>query len=529
MLAKLFASVAVTIGLLLLLISLRPIYRISRTDKHWGWVVLIFLLSFFILTYALFDVHLFSQQRIDISRIFFSTLLLGGAIFVILVVRLSQHSIERNNQTAKLERYNSFHDDLTGLGNRKSIIEALTLNIEKQQPFALLLVDLNSFKQINDGLGHYFGDNFLVAVAKRLNETAGDVAHLYRMGGDEFAIWVQESDIELINQFVEQIHRSLDSPVIVNNYPIKTSVNIGITRYPDNGDEVFALLKQADLAMYESKEKQTKCSYYRNELGTQSFERMNLLLELSEAIRYSEFELYYQPIVTANDGVMTSYEVLIRWPQSTGGFIPPDKFIPVAEKSSLITALTQWVINQAVMDLYRLRQRGFSGSLHINLSAKDLLSHDLVNQLDSLMASGRLQAGDFVFEITEGAMFEDMERAKQVMLEINQRGFNFSIDDFGTGFSSMLLLRELPVEQIKIDRSFVMGFFENETNRSIVYSVLNLARDLNCTTVAEGVETAEMQDKLYELGCTYLQGYYFSKPLPLSKIHYSAHNSEQQA
>lgn len=526
MIAKLFASVVVTIGLFLLLFSLRPIYRISRADKHWGWVVLIGLVGFFVLSYGLFATHLFWQTSVNLARVFFATLLFFGAIFVALVIKLSQISIEKNSQSAEQDRFHSLHDDLTGLPNRKYLIEELSESIEQKKAFALLLVDLNSFKQINDGLGHYFGDNFLVAVSKRLNEAASDDVRLYRLGSDEFALALNEEHPNEIEAFVGQIHRSLNSPVIVNNYPIKTSVNIGITRYPHDGDEVFALLKQADLAMSESKEKQSSYSYYRAELGDRSFERMNLLLALSEAIRYSEFELHYQPIVNAIDGVTTSYEALIRWPQSSGGFVPPDKFIPIAEKSSLITALTQWVINQAVMDLYRLRQRGFDGSLHINLSAKDLQGTDLIHQLDSLIDSGRLKAGDFVFEITEGAMFEDMDRAKQLMNEINQRGFGFSIDDFGTGFSSMLLLRELPIKQIKIDRSFVMGFFANETNRSIVYSVLNLAKDLNCTSVAEGVETAEMQEKLFELGCNCLQGYYFSKPLPLSKIHYHDKNAE---
>jgi diguanylate cyclase len=515
---KLFSYAAVLVGILFLLFSLRPIIYISKTERNIGWKILSILILFFILGYILFCLDIFTRHHIDVTDVLISSILFGGAVFVVLVIKLSQYSILKTNDIATKERYNSLHDDLTGLANRKYLIESLTELIEKENPFSLFMIDLNNFKQINDGLGHQFGDNFLIAVSTKLQDSVMDWGTFYRIGGDEFAITFNDTDQKKINDLVDTLHRSLNIPIIVDNYPMKTSISIGITLYPENGNEVFSLLKQADLAMYESKTNQCRYAFYHNDLGDDSYERLNLLIKLSEAIRYSEFELFYQPIIEASSGETTSYEALIRWPQASGGSIAPGVFIPIAEKSALICLLTQWVINQAAMDLFRLRQRGFTGNFHINLSAKDLLNDDIVDQIDSLMASGKLKADDFTFEITEGAMFEDLERAKRVIQAINRRGFSFSIDDFGTGFSSLVLLRELPINQIKIDRSFINGFGENETNRSIVYSVLNLAKDINCSVVAEGVETQEMSEVLRELGCTYLQGYYFSEPMPLSKI-----------
>ncbi|MGX9416771.1 putative bifunctional diguanylate cyclase/phosphodiesterase [Vibrio sp. WJH972] len=518
MIAQLICLVLVAVGLLLIVSSIRPIYRISKLEKLSGWLILTFLLVFFVFGYGFFFFDLFVSETVDSTRQVISMIMFGGSVFVALVSKLSFQTILKANTFAENQSHYALHDNLTGLANRKYLFDTLELKISEQTSFVLLFIDLNNFKHINDGLGHQFGDKFLKVVSNRLATSLLDMSKIYRIGGDEFALVIEESETLGVSRVIDKMHRSIEDPVMVDNYPMKISISVGATRYPLDGNDVETLFKQADLAMYESKHKQNYLEYYRSEMGEASYERLNLLIQLSEAIRNSEFEVYYQPIVDATSGIIVSYEALIRWPQHDGKFIPPDKFIPLAEKSALICSITKRVIEQVSKDILTFRQRGFDGSVHINLSAKDLLSSDLLLQLDHLIEEGSLKFGDVSFEITESAMNEDLDKTKHVMTAMNRRGFTFSIDDFGTGFSSLVLLRELPIEQIKIDKSFILGYHDDETNRSIINSILNLAQDINCSVVAEGVETIEIRQKLQDLGCCYLQGYLFSKPQPLSNI-----------
>jgi diguanylate cyclase len=514
-----FALTSIMIGILLLLFSLKPASQICRSDKLVGWKVLAMLLIGFVGGYVGFLLYiLLSDEPIDSVTVSLSLILLGGAVFVAVIVPLSLKSILKINKVAEEERHSALHDSLTGLPNRKYLLEHIQSQIAQRSQFVLVLMDLNNFKQINDGLGHFFGDKFLISVAHRLQHGVLPFGQLYRLGGDEFALVFQQNGERDIQSLIDQVHNLLQTPITVLDYKMNTSASIGISRYPDNSQDVFGLLKQSDLAMYESKKKSMRYSFYREDLGNESYEKLKLSLKLSDAVNNNEFQLYYQPIIDAATGKVASLEALLRWPQLDGSFIGPDKFIPVAEKSALITRISSWVVEQAIQDLQFLRHSGFNGRISINLSAKDLQCDDIVDQLKTALAAQQIKPDELRFEITEGAMLEDLAKTKLVMRRINMMGFSFSVDDFGTGYSSLILLRELPIEEIKIDRSFVLNLLQNETDRLIVHSVINLAKVLNCTLVAEGVENQPLADELKQLGCDYLQGYLFSKPLPLDTI-----------
>lgn len=420
MLIKIFSLLSVAAGFLLLGYSLKPACQICRNDKAWGWKVLAGLILSFMAGYAFFLIMMIGRPKIDDTLVVLSMILFGGAIFVSLIVPLALNSILSFNRIAQDERHQSLHDNLTGLPNRKFFIEQLRRHVSLGHPFAVLVIDLNNFKEINDGLGHYLGDKFLAIVASELQNGLHSKGECFRLGGDEFALITKHHEGEALENVIENIHRIFEKPISVMTYAVKISASIGVSFYPKSSEDAFGLMKQADLAMYESKSQGALYSFYHSELGLASYERLKLSLKLADAIKNDEFKLHYQPIISGSNQQLSSFEVLIRWPQRNGAMIPPDKFIPIAESSMQIFQLTRWVIQQACHDLIQLRASGFTGILHINLSAKDLQSDEIVHLLDELLADGKITAGDFIFEVTEGAVMKDLEKARQIMNHINK-------------------------------------------------------------------------------------------------------------
>lgn len=519
MLLQVVLIVCVLIGTLLLVKSCQSLLAICKNNQHLGWRALFALNITFILGYIVFAFQLSQANQLSQYEILITFILLGGGLFVSLIVPLSLTSILMMKQSLQSEQYNAQHDELTGLQNRSSLLQALANN-PAEESYALLLIDLNNFKQVNDGLGHYFGDQLLVQVAERLRTGLLEDAQLYRQGGDEFAIILPTSNDEKIVRQIDMLHGALEASIDVTGYPLKTSMSIGVAKYPEHSDEGLSLLKRADLAMYESKQNQTRFEFYQELYAKRSTDQLYMSLRLMDAISNNEFNLNYQPIVCSESGVVVSYEALIRWPQSDGSYINPDEFIPVAEKTTLINNITHWVIRRAALDLNIMRKNGFTGWLNINLSARDLKGDELPNTLGLMVSQGELRPGDVKFEITESAMVVDLANAKKVLLAIKSLGFDFSIDDFGTGFSSLVILRALPVNQIKIDRSFVADYIKNETSNSIVHSIIRLASDIHCTVVAEGVEDRQLATALKHAGCQFQQGYYYSRPLALDSLQF---------
>ncbi len=516
MFLKITLLTLVAFGTAFLVRSLIPAKKICRLDQSAGWRILVALISLFIAGYVFLFYEIFLASAMSSVFVVLAIVLSGGAVFVALVIPFSLKAIEKLNNIAEEERNRSLHDTLTGLPNRKALLQCLEEHTDTQ--FTLFLIDLNNFKQINDGLGHYMGDLFLISVAKRIQSNLPDTSNIFRLGGDEFSIIVDSIDDEEILSVVDRIHEALSTPIDILSYSMNTSASVGIAKYPQDTQEVIGLLKQSDLAMYHSKKNAQKYTFYYEELCVSSYEKLKLSQRLSVAIEDDEFELYYQPIINARTDKLCALEALIRWPQSDGSIIMPDEFIPMAEKSALINLISEWVIKAAARDLHTLRAEGFTGRIHINLSSKDIQNDTVPDLLDKLVMEGRINPGDFSFEITERDMVEDIDKARMVMKRINELGFSFSVDDFGTGFSSLVLLRELPIDEIKIDRSFVQNFDENDTNLSIICHVLSLAKDLHCSVVAEGVETETIKQRLLELGADLHQGYYYSYPINIQTV-----------
>jgi len=442
-----------------------------------------------------------------------ATILFFGGLFVFMVTRISLDSYENVVLVAKQTEYNALHDSLTGLPNRKHFLNTLLNNIDKSIPFTLFSLDLNHFQQVNYTLGHYYGDQLLVAIAKRLATQLADRCILFRTGGDEFIIVSTAGEH---GELIKRIHNAFNDTYQLMHYSIESSVSVGAAKFPEDSKEIETLLQQADVAMYASKVTRQPCVFYTEALSEDASQQLEISGRLRTALLAEEFELYFQPIIVSGSKEIHGAETLIRWPQADGSFISPETFISIAEKSGLITQITEWVIKEAIVNLALLDKQGFTGNFHINLSAKDLQSEALFTLLAKKINNNEVTADRLILEITESTMMTDLASVKKMMFRLADLGFIFSIDDFGTGFSSLSLLRELPIQQIKIDRSFVQTMDSGKVDHAIVKSSIYLAKNLGCSVVAEGVENALVEAALVKLECDYLQGYHFSKPLPLA-------------
>ncbi|MFT2091940.1 putative bifunctional diguanylate cyclase/phosphodiesterase [Paraglaciecola sp. 2405UD69-4] len=526
----LLSLLMVSIGGLSLILSLSPVNRIYKKDSLLGWRVLRALVFFFILGYSGIYYHLYVKGSVDTSDIIVAAIMLGGGFFVLLVSKFSLKSLLKLEELAALERNYSLHDSLTGLANRKYLMKTLTKNIQSNTPFSLLLIDLNRFKQINDALGHNFGDLLLQQVGEKITAALPISAKLFRLGGDEFSIIATQLTTEKVAGLITAIQQPFERNFTINNYELSVNAAIGITHFPANSKSIEVLLNQADLAMYKSKDSSASYTEYTPSLETSSIENVNIATRLRKALEQQEFELCYQPIMDLMTGEVYGAEALIRWPQADGSFIAPDKFIKIAEQSALINQVTEWVMKQIKRDMPLINRAGLSLCVHLNLSVKDIQDSSFTDKVNKLLDGDTLNNHNLMLEITESAMMTDIDYVKKTMDRISKTGLVFSVDDFGTGYSSLALLRDLPVKQIKIDRSFITNIVNNRSDLTIVKSTVYLAKNLDCSLVAEGVEDEQTETLLKNLGCNYGQGYYYSKPVNLEAfIEYALKTAQTQA
>jgi diguanylate cyclase (GGDEF)-like protein len=504
------------IGSLFLLFSLKPTRYLSHESSQQGWKPLYGLIIIFLLGYQGFIYYLLFHFQHFIIYPAFSLIFCLGGLFVFMVTKLSIDSYKKIIDIAKETEYKSLHDSLTGLPNRKHFLKEISSLIANATPFTLFSLDLNNFKQVNDALGHYYGDKLLIEIAQNISYKLDRMTVIFRTGGDEFMVILKDSDDVFYSDIIERIHSAFNDTYQIMHYSIESSVSVGATKFPNDSNNLDTLIKYVDLAMYVSKKTKSKCVFYRDELNEDAAEKLAICGRLRNAIATNEFQIYFQPLLECHSKKLHGAEVLIRWPQLDGSFIAPDIFIPIAEKAGLIQSITLWVIDNAIIQLASLDKNGFNGVLHINLSAKDLHTESLFDLLINQLEKHPLLAERLIFEVTESAMMLDLTCSKKMMLRLSEYGFTFSIDDFGTGFSSLSLLRELPIDQIKIDRSFVQHMDSAITDHAIVNSAIFLAKNLGCTVVAEGVENSALESELELLNCDYLQGYYYSEPIPLT-------------
>ena len=432
--------------------------------------------------------------------------------------------INARNITAQMEleetlRHQALHDALTDLPNRtflsKRIDQALQNAERKQSIVALLMMDLNRFKEINDTFGHQYGDILLQQVSARLVEALGNVGTIARLGGDEFAILLPKIDEESTRIVAEQIQTVLDEPFLIADYPLHVEASIGIVLYPTHGRDALTLMRRADVAMYAAKSAHESIAFYDiTHDDQQSAGRLALIGALRQAITANDLMLYYQPKVNLKTGLSQSVEALARWRHPVHGFVPPDQFITLAEQTGLINPLTAWALEAAVKQCSAWLQSGLTMSIAVNLSSWNLRDVTLPETITCLLERYRVPPHLLRVELTESAIMADADRALEILQRLSRLGIHISVDDFGTGYSSLAYLKRLPIDELKIDRSFVQHMTEIETDAAIVRSTVMLAHSLGLQIVAEGVEDLATWHSLADFNCDIAQGYYMSRPLP---------------
>ncbi len=441
------------------------------------------------------------------------------------VIRIHISDITQQKQVESIITYQIHHDPLTGLPNRKYLHEYLVDIIKKsednKQKIAVLFLDIDRFKLINDSLGHSIGDLLLKAVGDRLKNLLRQDELLVRWGGDEFAIVAKTINAkDAVIQIAEAILQILTFPFSCGGHEIHITTSIGASVYPDHDTDVEGLIRNADMAMYRAKaEGQNSFQFYVPNMQEQSFQRLVMENNLRRALENEELITYYQPQVDINTGHIVGLEVLLRWKHVTLGSISPSQFIPLAEETGLIMAIGNWVLRNACLQAIAWRNIGLPPiQISVNLSIKQLQQKDFLSSLKQILKETNFDPHYLELEITEGIMMNNIAEKIVLLNQFRQMGIRLSIDDFGTGYSSLLYLKNLPVDTLKIDKSFIEHIVHNKQDQSIVASIINLSHNLNLTVIAEGAETKEQVDLLRSLGCDQIQGYFYHKALPADDI-----------
>jgi diguanylate cyclase (GGDEF)-like protein len=411
-------------------------------------------------------------------------------------------------------------DDLTGLANRERFRDHLNdlitqAGVEKQ-PFGVILLDLDRFKEINDTLGHHYGDALLRELGPRLAECAGPGGLVARLGGDEFAVLPAErtDEVEVLERVATRFLASVSEPVALDEMTVDVGASIGIARFPEDGEDPHALLRHADVAMYAAKEGRTGCQVYAPDLDRNSMQRLSVISDFRRALEEGEIVVYYQPVVDVDGSEVQGAEGLIRWQHPERGMLPPGAFVETIEQTDLIGPLTRYVLERCIAQCADWRRSGRDLSVAVNLSVRNLLDRDLPGDIERLLDKHELPAEALQLEITESMLMSDPERALATVTRLSALGARISVDDFGTGYSSLANLRRFPIDELKIDRSFVSPMLNDESDLIIVRSTINLGHDLGLRVIAEGVEDEETLRRLASLGCDLAQGYHMSRPLP---------------
>jgi diguanylate cyclase (GGDEF)-like protein len=449
------------------------------------------------------------------TRILIAALAAGLLLLWLVLFRLVARASRRL-------RHQATHDRLTNLPNRMSLhqeaVRVLAGARRAGTLAALLLIDLDRFKEVNDTLGHEQGDHLLVEVARRLREVLRSRDLLARLGGDEFAVLAVVPHRGALGEVATRVHAALARPFDIAGVAVELGASIGIALQPDHGDDVSTLLQRADVAMYQAKRNGTGIETYDAARDPYSAERLKLLGELRRAIDNHELVLHFQPKVALGTRRAIGVEALVRWQHPDRGLLGPGDFLGVAERTGLITEVTRWVLDAAVRQCAEWRARGTDLPVAINLAAANIVDVTLPDAVEATLRRWEVPGELLVCEISEDTVMGDPRRATEVLERLRALGVRLSLDDFGTGHSSLSYLKSLPLDEVKIDRSFVTGMAVDPSDAAIVRSTIDLARHLGLDVVAEGVESEEVLEVLSSLDCDVAQGFLLSRPLPADQL-----------
>lgn len=415
----------------------------------------------------------------------------------------------------------AYHDVLTGLPNRLLLMDRLEHALANAQRghhhLAVLFIDLDRFKNINDSLGHAAGDQLLKEVATRLRRSVRDVDTVARLGGDEFVVVLEylEEEVDAV-AVANKIQTAFGRPILVNQQALHVSTSIGIALYPEDGMNAETLMQNADTAMYQAKaHASNNYQFFAPYMNEQAREKLVMENTLQDALAREEFLLYYQPIIDLDTGRMAGAEALIRWESPGRGLIPPDRFIPIAEETGAIVQIGDWVVRQVCRDLVAWREQGLRvPRVSVNISPRQFRQPSLLGRIRATLAGLEVSPSQIELEVTESALMEHPEQAARVLNELKSMGMGIVVDDFGTGYSSLAYLKKFPIDKLKIDRSFVRDLQTDKSDREITLAVIALSHNLGLRVVAEGVETQMQLDFLRRHKCDLVQGYYYSQPMP---------------
>jgi diguanylate cyclase (GGDEF)-like protein len=432
-------------------------------------------------------------------------------------------AIHRGGRQAIAKEHQALHDALTGLPNRvlfRDRVQQAVRAAERRGPgAAVMIMDLDHFKEVNDTLGHHHGDVLLQGIAERLKSTLRSADTVARLGGDEFGVLLPEVDSEQDAVAVaETLQTALREPFVVDGLTLEMGGSIGIACHPAHGDHVEVLIQRADIAMYSAKDSGRGFALYEPQRDHYSPRRLSLAGELRSAMENGQLVLHYQPKADVRTGRIVGVEALVRWNHPRHGLLGPEEFVPIAEQTGLIVPLTRWVLGAAMRQCQAWQDTGYELSVAVNLSARSFLDTALAVDIPQLLKLHSIRPTLLELEVTESTIMLDPARATTTLERLSEIGLSLSIDDFGTGYSSLANLKRLPVDMIKIDKSFVLEMATEHSDAAIVRSTIELAHNLGLRVIAEGVEDRQIWEELARLGCDYAQGYYLSRPLPADRL-----------
>ncbi len=563
---NMICSALIITGALFLLISINlsnKINKIVLPELRRKWRFMNSLMYFFLVGYVLFLVALFIDIELP-TNLLTGSIFLGGALFVFIVMNLSRNTINRVNQSegnlkalneelgkrnedlgheinnCKLKEdritFLAYYDSLTSLPNRAlfqdRLSQAIAFADRYESQLALLFIDMDNFKRINDTLGHQTGDLLIKAVATRISESIRSVdvcsrqngpVHdktentVARLGGDEFTVMLTEIERpEHAAKVSARILEAVSKPYVLNGYEVFITSSIGIAVYPLDSGNANDLLRNADIAMFKAKEHgRNTFEFYKKEMNDMSLKRLGMENKLRRALERDEFILHYQPQLDMLSGEVTGMEALLRWEDPDLGVVSPADFIPLAEETGLIIPIGEWVLHKACTQNKAWQQAGLKPiSMSVNISSQQFKKNELGRTIVQTLEESGLDPQHLIIEITESLMMQNLEKTVNRMHDLRERGVRFEVDDFGTGYSSLYYLKQIPLHALKIDRSFVQDLSGSADDRFIVNTIIAMAHSLKLKVVAEGVESEDQLSFLIDNGCDGMQGYLLSRPIP---------------